>query len=163
MPLLVFWSFEFCIIYIFLVLFLSCEVLTYNWFFSDCFLYILYIQVTIKLHATLVAQSKKICLQCGRLGFDPWDGKIPWRMTWQPTPVFLPGGYHGQKSLVGSTKSMGSQRVGHDWVTKHSIAQPLNYLLYALLIRYPDLVQKFFFYARLIYLVLTFAMCSCQT
>ena len=35
-----------------------------------------------------------------RLEFDPWIGKIPWKMTWQPTPVFLPGEYHGQKSLV---------------------------------------------------------------
>ena len=28
-------------------------------------------------------------------------GKIPWRRTWQPTPVFLPGESHGQRSLVG--------------------------------------------------------------
>ena len=34
-----------------------------------------------------------------RLGFDPWVRKIPWR-TWQPTPVFLPGESHGQRSLV---------------------------------------------------------------
>ena len=27
--------------------------------------------------------------------------KIPWRREWLPTPVFLPGEYHGQKSLVG--------------------------------------------------------------
>ena len=27
--------------------------------------------------------------------------KIPWRREWQPTPVFLPGESHGQKSLVG--------------------------------------------------------------
>ena len=27
--------------------------------------------------------------------------KIPWRMKLQPTPVFLPGKSHGQKSLVG--------------------------------------------------------------
>ena len=27
--------------------------------------------------------------------------KIPWRRTWQPTPVFLPGKSHGQRSLVG--------------------------------------------------------------
>ena len=33
--------------------------------------------------------------------FDPWVGKISWRRTWQPTPVFLPGEYHGQRSLVG--------------------------------------------------------------
>ena len=25
----------------------------------------------------------------------------PWRMNWQPTPVFLTGGFHGQRSLVG--------------------------------------------------------------
>ena len=30
--------------------------------------------------------------------FDPWVGKIPWRRAWQPTPVFLPGESHGQKS-----------------------------------------------------------------
>ena len=33
-------------------------------------------------------------------GFDPWVGKIPWRRNWQPTPVFLPGESHGQRSLV---------------------------------------------------------------
>ena len=36
-----------------------------------------------------------------RCGFDPWVGKIPWRREWQPTPVFLPGELHGQRSLVG--------------------------------------------------------------
>ena len=40
-------------------------------------------------------------LQCGRSGFDPWVGKIPWRKKWQPTPVFLPGESHGQRNLVG--------------------------------------------------------------
>ena len=27
--------------------------------------------------------------------------KIPWRRKWQPTPVFLPGESHGQRSLAG--------------------------------------------------------------
>ena len=36
-----------------------------------------------------------------RPGFDPWVGKIPWRRKWQPTPVFLPGKSHGQRSLMG--------------------------------------------------------------
>ena len=45
----------------------------------------------------------RICLQCGRPGFDPWVGKIPWRGEWQPTPVFWPGESHGQRSLVGSS------------------------------------------------------------
>ena len=28
-------------------------------------------------------------------------GKIPWKMAWQPTPIFLLGEGHGQRSLVG--------------------------------------------------------------
>ena len=32
--------------------------------------------------------------------FDPGVGKIPWRKEWQPTPVFLHGGSHGQRSLA---------------------------------------------------------------
>ena len=31
----------------------------------------------------------RVYLQCKRLGFDPWVGKIPWRRECQPTPVFL--------------------------------------------------------------------------
>ena len=42
-----------------------------------------------------------VCLQCRRPGFNSWVGKIPWRRKWQPTPVFLPGKPHGQRSLVG--------------------------------------------------------------
>ena len=38
---------------------------------------------------------------CNRQGFCPWIGKIPWRRAWQPTPVFLPGESHGQRSLAG--------------------------------------------------------------
>ena len=34
-------------------------------------------------------------------GFNPWDGKIPWKRKWQPTPVPLPGKSHGRRSLVG--------------------------------------------------------------
>ena len=36
-----------------------------------------------------------------RCSFDPWFGKIPWRRKWQPTPVFLVGKSHGQRSLAG--------------------------------------------------------------
>ena len=34
-------------------------------------------------------------------GFDPWVGKIPWKRKWKLTPVFLPGEFHGQRSLAG--------------------------------------------------------------
>ena len=36
-----------------------------------------------------------------RHGFDPWVGKIRWSRKWQPTPVFLPGKAHEQRSLAG--------------------------------------------------------------
>ena len=39
--------------------------------------------------------------QCRRPRFDPWVRKIPWRRAWQPSPVFLPGESHGQRSLAG--------------------------------------------------------------
>ena len=52
-----------------------------------------------------------------RQQFDPWVGQIPWRRNWQPTPVFLPGESHGQRSLVGCS-SCGPQ--------KSDIAQRLN-------------------------------------
>ena len=56
------------------------------------------------------------CRRQQRHRFNPWVGKIPWRRKWQPTPVLLPGKFHGQKSLVGY---MGLQRVRHDWAHMH--------------------------------------------
>ena len=66
--------------------------------------------------AFLVAQSVKNPPAVQEMGFDPWVRKIPWRRKWQPTPVFLPGESHGQRSLVGY--SPGVTRVGYDLVTK---------------------------------------------
>ena len=62
-----------------------------------------------------------ICLQCGRPGFEPWVGKIPWRRKWQSTPVLLPGKIPWTEE-PGRLQSMGSQRVGHDWATSHALA-----------------------------------------
>ena len=45
--------------------------------------------------------SKESACQYRRCGFDPWVGKIPWRSKRQPTPVFLPGEFHGQRGLAG--------------------------------------------------------------
>ena len=49
-----------------------------------------------------MVQWSRIPLQCKRhrsCGFDPWIGKTSWSMKWQPTPVFLWGKSHGQRSL----------------------------------------------------------------
>ena len=40
------------------------------------------------------------CRRHKRCRFDPWVRKIPQSRKWQPTPVFLPGKLHGQRSLV---------------------------------------------------------------
>ena len=45
-----------------------------------------------------VKESTCQCRRCRRLGFGPWMGKIPWRRERQPTPVFLPGKSHGQRT-----------------------------------------------------------------
>ena len=51
--------------------------------------------------ASLVAQMVKNlpAMQDTRVG--SLVGKIPWRRKWLPTPVFLPGESHGQRSLAG--------------------------------------------------------------
>ena len=48
--------------------------------------------------------GKELTSQCRRhqrCEFETWVRKIPWRRAWQPTPVFLPGESHGQRSLAG--------------------------------------------------------------
>ena len=59
----------------------------------------------------------RICLQCKRLGFNSWVRKVPWRRKWQPTPVFLPGEFHGQRSPAGYIVR-GVARIRHDLATK---------------------------------------------
>ena len=57
------------------------------------------------------ASGKESTFQCRRLrrpGFDPWVKEDPWRRKWQPTPVFLPGKFHGQRSW---------------WATVHGVAE----------------------------------------
>ena len=49
------------------------------------------------------ASGKESACQCRRhkkCEFDPWVRKIPWRWACQPTPVFLSGEPHGQRSLA---------------------------------------------------------------
>ena len=52
--------------------------------------------------ASLVAQMVKNMpsLQCRKPRFNPWVRKIPQRKKWQTTLLFLPGKFHGQKSLA---------------------------------------------------------------
>ena len=60
-------------------------------------------------------QSFILCLRhflkCAeeRSRFNPWVRKIPWSRKWQPTPVFLPGEFHGQRSLLGYRQQGGKE------------------------------------------------------
>ena len=51
--------------------------------------------------------------------FDPWVRKTPRRRAWQPTPVFMPGESHGQRSLEGYG-SRGHRESDTTAVTDHS-------------------------------------------
>ena len=61
--------------------------------------------------------SKESTYQCRKCWFDPWVENIPWRRKWQPTPVFLPGNSHEQRSLEGYGP-WDRIRVGHNLATK---------------------------------------------
>ena len=58
---------------------------------------------------SLVAQRVKNlpAVQAACKGFSPRVRKIPWKGEWLPTPVFLPGEFHGQRSLVGLQRESG--------------------------------------------------------
>ena len=50
---------------------------------------------------SLVAHMVKNLPAMQETWVHPWVRKIPWRRAWQPTPLFLRGESHGQRSLVG--------------------------------------------------------------
>ena len=62
--------------------------------------------------------GKEPACQCRRCKFDALGQEDPWRRKWQPTPVFLPGKFHGQRSL--GVYSPWSCRVRHDWATEYT-------------------------------------------
>jgi len=63
-----------------------------------------------------VAQKVKN-LQCRRSRFDPWIEKIPCSREWLPTPVFLPGEFHGQRSLAGYSPWGHKESDTTEWLT----------------------------------------------
>ena len=63
--------------------------------------------------------GKESACNAGDLGLIPGLERFPWRRAWQPTPVFLPGESPWTEE-PGRLQHMGSQRVGHNWATKHS-------------------------------------------
>ena len=78
-------------------------------------------------HFPCAASGKKLACQYRghkRCKFYSWIGKIPWRRAQQPTPVFLPGESHGQRSLVGHSP-WGCKELGHE-LSMHSTKTSLK-------------------------------------
>ena len=67
----------------------------------------------------------KVLPECRRPGFDPWIGKIPWRRKWKPTPVFLPGEFHGQRNLVGYSPWGHKESDTTEWLRTHTHTRPI--------------------------------------
>ena len=61
------------------------------------------------------SDGKASACNVGDLRSIPGLERSPWRMKWQPTPVLLPGKFHGWRRLVGY--GPWNCRVGHDWTT----------------------------------------------
>ena len=60
-------------------------------------------------------------------GGNPWVRKIPWRRKWQPTPVFLPGEYHGQRSLAGYSPWGCKESDTTEWLNTHIVMWSVMY------------------------------------
>ena len=92
--------------------------LPYNTSSLDLDIYVEHIYTNLMLPCFLLElpwwlSGKESMCQCRRHGFDPWDGKIPWRRKWQLIPAFLTGKFHGQRSLAAYS-SWSCKSVGRD-------------------------------------------------
>ena len=93
---------------------------SFSCFWQDPMREILQIQIHILTGLPLWLSWKRICLQCGRPGFNPWVGKIPWRRERQPIPVFWPEKFHGLYSPWG--------RKELDMTERFSLSLPLSHV-----------------------------------
>ena len=93
-----------------------------------------YIQIVTRYSSVVFpgsASGKELSYQCRRHkshGFNPWARKISWRKAWQPTPVFLPGKSHGQRSLIGYSPQ-GCKKSEMTEAAKHActrVVKPIN-------------------------------------
>ena len=66
------------------------------------------------------SDGKESTCNLGDLSLIPWVGKIPQRRAWQPTPVFLPGESHGQRSLAGYSQWDHKESDTTEWIRAHT-------------------------------------------
>ena len=103
----------------------SCPSVCLLWL-SGCFAHLHFFIIIIELYGLFIiyfvgfhggSDSEESTCNEGDPGSVPGLGKIPWRREWLPTLVFLPGGFHGQKSLA-CYSPWGYERVRHEALIK---------------------------------------------
>ena len=89
------------------------------------------------------ASGKEPTCQCRRhkrCRCSSWVGKVPCRRKWQPTQVFLPGEFHGQRSLAGySPWGHKESDTLRDWA--HQICSLSNFLYVQIYFLYSEMIQ----------------------
>ena len=76
-----------------------------------------------------MAKNRPAKQEIQECGFDPWVRKIPWKRSWRPIPVFLPGKSHGLRSLVGYSP-WGCKELDTTEVTGHASMQRSKLICY---------------------------------
>ena len=69
--------------------------------------------------------GKESSCHCKKPWFNPWVRKMSWGRKWQPAPIFLPGKFYGQRSLVGYGP-WDCKRIGHNLVVKQQQYLPYH-------------------------------------
>ena len=92
-------------------------------FFNNEHVLLIIIKQSRELGASLVAQLVKNPPAMQETLVQSLSWEDPWKRKWQPTPVFLPGKFHGRKSLAGYIQSMKWWRVGHELTTSLSLSK----------------------------------------
>ena len=79
--------------------------------------------VALKISISIIAGVSQVAQRVKNLSasrihwFDPWVEKIPCARAWQPTPVFLPGESHEQRSLAATV-----HRVSKSWIEQLTLS-----------------------------------------
>ena len=98
---------------------------------------------------------KNLPANAGDVGWISGVGKVPWKRKWQPTPEFLPGKFHGQRSQAGHSP-WGHKRVGHNLVNKQQYFNMSQYEINKSHLSYQSSLAAYFksnyeFHYQLIY------------
>ena len=109
--------------------YIQCLVITYNEKWSEIYMQLkvcVYTHTHAHTHthtyiwASLAAQRVKKPPAMQETRLDLWVEKVPWRREWLPTPAFLPGESHGQRSLAGRKELDMTKWLTHTQTDSHT-------------------------------------------